>query len=251
MKISINLNNGGFAQIYSSGPVFGFVSEKGEHCHSFYFCKDFMNDAIAAQFNNKSMGIYGFNHDPKKHPNLDLSKTRIVFSNKDDKQMADRIPAIQDILNQACKLLKLTKCKVENVGTHGDYKDVLYITGSKDWMVGGPAMSLLTLLVRVGAVHTPKNNIMDTLESVMKGEIKPYGSNDASYIKSSIDGIKFLFENGFSALGDMSNNYNPNISIGTIHNTGIVGYSNTLRNPKSTSSFPHWAKYIESKKVTV
>jgi hypothetical protein len=118
-------------------------------------------------------------------------------------------------------------------------------------MVGGPAMSLLTLLVRVGAVHTPGNNIMNTLESVMKGEIKPYGSNDASYIKSSIDGIKFLFENGFSALGDMSKNYDPNISIGTIHNTGIVGYSNTLRNPKSTSNFPHWAEYIESKKVTV
>lgn len=248
MSIKVNLNKGDYAQIYSNGPVFGFLSVKGEHCHPFYFCKDFMNDAVSAQFNNQKMGIYGFYHDPDKDINLDLKKTRIIFSNKDDKVLGERVEAIQDILDQACSILNLTKCKVKNEGTHGEYSSVLSITGSKNWMVAGPALSLFTLLIRVGAVHTPGNNIMNTLVDVRDNRIKPYGKNDPSYIKSAWDGIHFIFTNGLSVLGSMKDNYNPKISISTIHNTGIVGYANSVRSPKANSDFPHWAENIQKTK---
>lgn len=245
MKITVNLDKGGYGQIYSSGPVFGFVSDKGEHCHPFYFCKDFMNDAVSAQFNNKHMGIYGFSHDPSKNPNLDLKKTRILFSNKDDSNLSLKVESIQDLLNQACKILKLPKCKVEDIGTHGQYKTVLYITGSNKWMLGGPILSLFTLLIRVGAVHTIGVDIMQTLKDVRDGKLKPYGYNDSSYLKSAWDGIEFIFKNGVLVIGDMKQNYNPNIAISIIHNTGIVGYANSIRSPKANPDFPHWGQIIQ------
>lgn len=236
-KIKVKTKKGQFAQIHSKGPEFSFVSKDGEQCHSPHTCKDFLNDAVWAQYNNVAVSIYGFKHDPNEYPNVDLQKLRIVFFNKDDDKFSSCADGILDMLTQASAKLGLAETpELVKLGKHDEYTDVFYITADKGWLNATPLISLFTLLMRCGAVHTPGTDFMSTIEGIMKGTIKPYIAADKDYIKASINGIKLIFEKGISIFGDISQNYLPNISTYTIHNNGIVGFANATY----SDSFPHW-----------
>jgi hypothetical protein len=237
MDIKLNLVKGQFAQIHSKGPEFSFISKNGEQCHSPHTCKDFLNDAIWAQFNNKPISIYGFKHDPSEYPHVDLEKLRIVFFNKDDKEFSSRAEGILDMVTQASAKLGFQEVpELIPLGKHDKYTDVFYITADANWLNATPLISLFTLLMRCGGVHKPGVDFMSTIKGIMDGQIKPYISADRDYIKSSINGIEMIFEEGASIFGSMSENYSPDIDKYTLHNNGIVSFANGTY----SKLFPHW-----------
>lgn len=231
----------GVAQVYSSGLEFCFISEDLKQCHSFVYCKDFLQDAVQAHLHKKTARIYGFSYNPKKKPPLNMTRTTIAFANKSDKKLKDKIPNAIDFINQFSKKLKLTKTEIKEVSNPPKGYDNVFVSyGSSRWMNSPPLLSMYTLLLRCGFVHTVGKDCMSTIEGIIGGKIKPYSSNDISQLRGAKNGINSILKLGYRAFFyiDTAKNYPKQASTDEMHElTGIVGFSSGLS--KDVCSYWH------------
>ena len=223
--------SGGIAQIYSSGLEYALCNEKYEQCHDFVFCKDFVQDAIHAHLYGGVASIYGFTYNPKEQPKLSLDRLRLLCVNSSDSKMLEKVPNVLDLLNQFCKKLKIKPTKaflVANPPAKYKKNGCFLIDASGMWNNAPVLVSMFTLLLRVGFVHKQGENCLETLKNLVDGKIKPYQSNDRSYIQQSMDGIEKILKWGYRKFFfiNIEKNYPKGTNIGTMHNqTGIVAFS--------------------------
>lgn len=242
-------------QIYSKGVEFALVSDDYNQCIPFVMCRDWLQDAIYGTIYNKEVGIYGFKYDPSKMPKVDLNKTRIVVVNSQDDSIGTKAESVIDFINQFERHLKLERTKavvISDVPAKYKKGGGIYFEGSKKWMMAPPMISLYTLLIRVGFVHTIGETWRETVNKLIEGKIAPYQTHDSNYLKTAIEGIDNIMTIGYRPFffGDVEKNYPEGIDMSSLHNnSGIVSMSRkTSKNVCKHWTRPKLTERIESAK---
>lgn len=255
-KIEVNwLNNNSpsISQIYTSGLEYCFISDDMRQCHDFVYCKDFLQDAVQAFLHSRVANIYGFSYDPKTSPAICMQRTRIALANSSDRDFANNIANTLDFVNQFAKKLHLKPTQVFEAATPPKkYRCAVVTDGSPRWMNSPPMLSMYTLLLRCGCVHTIGKDCMETVRSITESKIKCYGRDDVSQLKDAMKGIEKILSLGYRPFFYIDNdkNYPSGVDINTMHNEGgIVGFSSGY----SRDICRYWhrkslAKRLETKK---
>lgn len=247
-------------QIYSRGLemcLVGRDEKTGGYVQAcdFVLCKDFFQDAIQATLIGQARQIYGFKYDPKTDPALSVDRTRIAVANAQDKSLGEKVAGAVDFLNQFEKRMRLLRTTAVTCDSApAKYKDnsgVYLFTGSGRWMLSPPMISLYTLLLRIGFVHTAGKSFDETVKEVSDGTLKPYtcgtsGSNDNTYLKGALPGIEKILKHGYRKVFHLNqkDNYRAEVGVGTMHNhCGIVGFSSGY----CKDYFPHWFRLDTAK----
>lgn len=254
-------------QIPKNGIEYAFVSEDYRQIHQLVWCKDFMQDAVYGQVNQKPVDIYGFKYDPATDPPLYMKKTRIMVTSWRDAKFGLKIcNNCLEFLNGVETHLKMSKTVLEKcLGTPPTYKKsgVWLIEGSRRWMKSPPMMSLYTMLIRIGIVHTLGDSFKKTIQLIKSGELKPYNwkedrvnssgikfhhENDKDFLKKGNRGLSTILKHGDRKLffRDIKENYpaknNYGYSFSTYHlhdQCGLVGFSKK----ETKTEFPHWHRF--------
>lgn len=227
-------------QIYSNGLEFACTT-RTKQCSHFVYCKDFLHDAVWAQLYGKPVEIHGFVFDPNKNP-IDLDLTRMLMANSSDEHFAKKIPAVIDFIHQVEKVLKLKRTKVSMCENPAEEYDngVFFLEGSQRWMSSPPLLSMYTLLIRCGFVHTIGDSFEKTIDGIQSGKIKPYQNNDKDFVNDSRPGIDLILTLGYRKIFfiDIKKNYLEDIDTHTLHHEfGIRGYSWATHTKKK---MPYW-----------
>ncbi len=201
------------AQIYNSGLEYAFINEKGEQCHPFCLCKDFLQDALWAELNKTATTIHGFTYKSGVNPPLDLSRTRLLARFKGKPEFAQMCQASLAFLNEVEESYGLEKTSLVFAGTSG--KDQIWMfVGDNYWMQAPPMISLYTLMIRVGLNYQGGG-----WEEHLKSP-KLVGSNDKYYLESSKAAIVKLKEKGPKNIfaQAMLDNYPNDCTVSDMHN---------------------------------
>jgi hypothetical protein len=230
------MNHGGhIAQVYSTGLEYAFCTLDYKQHLPWVYCKDFLHDAVYSFLHGTNLSIYGYQYDPKSQPAPNLKRMRLLVANKSDNDFGSKIENVVDFVNQVEKDLKIPsftrafKC----VDPPEVYKTcgVYMFSGSHHWLLSPPMISLFTLSVRAGFVHTKGNPYKQTIDSIIAGQIPSYQTADVLQLKTAKVGLERLVRDGYQTVfgNDMKANYPPGIAIGTMHNNfGIVSFSKEL-----------------------
>ena len=250
-------------EIYSGGLQMALCSppdENGDHkkATTFVTCKDFFQDAVQAAHLGKERSIYDFTYNPKTDPPLSFDRFRVLIGNNLDKDFESKIENVLDFIGQFEKRIHLLRTKAYKCDPSPDkFKKsggVYMFEGSGRWMQAPPMISLYTLLLRCGFVHTKGGDFDKTCEEIISGKIaligekgkRQSGCYDDSYLKDSQAGIKAITEHGYARLfyKDAARNFPDAIGINTMHDRcGIVGFSKKKVKP----DMPYWFRLIDPK----
>jgi hypothetical protein len=251
-------------QIPKNGLEYAFVSDDYRQIHQLVWCKDFMQDAVYGQVNQKPVTIYGFKYDPAVDPPLNMEKTRIMVTSWRDANFGSKIcNNCLEFLRGVESHLKMRKTTVEKCsGAPATYKKagVWLLDGSKRWMKSPPMLSLYTMLIRIGLVHNVGDSFKKTIRLIKSGELKPYNwkedkidhkgsvihyDNDRDFLRKGNRGLVRILKHGDRKLffSDIANNYPENNKRGYSFSTydlhdrcGLVGFSKK----ETASEFPYW-----------
>ena len=153
------------AEIYSSGCRMAWLTPKNEMCHQWVFCKDFLQDAVAALRHDTKAGIYGFYFDPKVNPHPDIDYDPRIAVTYDDTPYD-----LASGMNSSVALLNYFEQKwgwKKSTVTHEKDEPISVFHLSPNWIAFGPVMlSLCTTLIRQGVSYTGSN-----LEDVLSGKL--------------------------------------------------------------------------------
>lgn len=231
-------------QIYKQGIEFAFLSNEGQQCNQFVWCKDFLQDMIYATLHNKTIDIYQFKYDPNHDPQPCLKKIRLLVANANDSKFKIKIFNSLDMINQVEEKLGIKKSIVRECWLPPEkYKKsgVWLFEGSKRWLNAPPMLSLYSLLIRVGFAHKIGTNFEKTIEEVANGQLKPYQKRDATWLKHARPGIEKILRIGDRKIffRDIKNNYPAAKKVDVIHNRlGINSFANEMQNQSTT--VPYW-----------
>jgi hypothetical protein len=250
------------AEVYTGGLQMALCSppdENGQHQKSttFVTCKDFFQDAVQAFHLGQKREIYDFKYDPKTAPPLSLDRCRILLGNTLDKDIESKIENVLDFVGQFEKRIKLLQTKAfkcDPVPQKWEKSGVYMFEGSSRWMISPPMLSLYTLLLRCGLIHTKGEDFDKTCEEIISGKRQLIGDKgkrqsgcyDDVYLKNSQPGIKSIVEHGYARLfyKDAARNYPNTIKTSAMHDRcGIVGFSQK----KIKEEMPYWYRLVEPK----
>ncbi len=246
------------SQIPKKGLEYAFVSGGYAQIHQLVWCKDFMQDVVFGYIHKKRVDIYGFSYDPKSCPPLYLDKTRVMLNSYKDLNFEHKVLVnLQDFLHQVEDRLKMSRTSFEKVANpphHYRRTGVFLLNSSKRWMKAAPMVSLYTLLLRTGLLHTPGDDFLETLRKVREREIHGYfdserkfGEKDCHLLTEGQRGIETILRYGDRKLffADIKKNYPVRFnglktSIYTVHDGwGLLGFSR--RNTRFI--FPRWHRF--------
>lgn len=236
------------SQVYTGGLQYALVSPDGKQCSPFVYCKDFLQDAVQAHLLNMRRNIYRFVYDPEEHEPVDTRATRILLGNSSDRYMQHKIPGCLDFINQFEKKLKISPSHVfECLDPPKRYQNsgVWLFESSRRWIKSPPMLSLYTLLLRLGFVHTLGNDFTVTMKGVRTGKILAYQEQDRSQLKYAQKGIERILKYGDRKIfhRNIAQNYPKKVSISVMHNNcGIVGFAQE----EIKGMFPHWYRPLVS-----
>lgn len=234
-------------QIYSKGMEFAFLSANNEQCNQFVWCKDFLQDMIYATLHKKWVDIYQFKFSPYTDPLPSLEKIKLLVANANDSKLGKKVHNSLDMLNQVEDRLGIKRSILRECWLPPEsYKKggVWMFEGSKRWLNAPPMLSLYSLLIRVGCVHTVGENFEKTIDEIISGNIKPYQKKDALWLKHAKPGIEKILRIGDRRIfyRSIKDNY-PNLDIDVIHNQlGITGFAADLQDKAKGRSvqIPYW-----------
>jgi hypothetical protein len=245
------------SQVPSEGLEFAFLTENYRQIHQLVWCKDFMQDAIYGHMNQKKVSIYGFRYDPEVDPPLYMDKTRFMLANWKDANFGTHVlENLRPFLNAIEEQLKMARTVFEkSIAPPSRYRKAgVYIAnGSKRWMKSPPMISLYTLLLRIGMVHDPKDDPLETIRKVRMGKTSSYyGTSDRGILETSEAGLSRILEHGDRRLfhREMEKNYPPitksglKFSVFTLHDgCGLSAFSKG----HTKNEFPHWHRLEEKR----
>lgn len=235
------------SQVPKKGLEYAFLSEDFEQIHQLVWCKDFLQDAIHAHINQTKASIYGFTYEYGVNKPLYFSKTRLMISNWKDSEFRDKIPACLELLCSIEDQLKMHKTKVyeaDDLPPIYRKSGVFIFDGSPRWMKSPPMISLYSLLIRMGMIHTSGESFEDTFNKIKKGETY-FGSGDKSQLSGAKKAIDLILERGDQTVfyPDIEKNYPSSASVDTMHNRmGIQSYSAGC----AKNDIPHWYRFEET-----
>jgi hypothetical protein len=229
-------------QVYRSGLEYAFVSKDNKQVCPFVYCKDFLQDAIQGHLHQVKRSIFGFVYDPSKHCPLTTEKTRLLLACSSDGHFRYKIPRCLDFVNQVELKLRMrltiaTECAKQPLQYYAG--GIWLLEGSRRWMVSPPMISLYTLLLRIGFVHTIGRPYEDTLINIITKHVAPYQNKDRKQLIEAMDGIKRILKHGDRKIfhRDIKANYPANIPVRIMHNKlGIVGFSQM----ECKAYMPYW-----------
>lgn len=244
--------DGGFQMALCSPP-----DDKDEYKKAtcFVTCKDFFQDATQAAHIGSKRAIYDFKYDPKKDPALSLDRFRVLVANNLDKKFESRVENAIDFLNQFEKKIHLIRSTAYKCDpTPEKWKDsggVYMFEGSGRWMQAPPMISLYTLLLRCGFVHTKGDDFEKTCKAIMEEKLslgdkgkRESGCYDDNYLRDGQPGIKAILEHGYARLfyKDAARNFPKEIGVNAMHDRcGIVGWSQK----KVKAEMPYWYRLLD------
>ena len=240
-------------QAISSGVEFAFVSPDNKQVSPFAYCKDYLQDAVQGYIHKQKKSIYGFTYDPKVHATIATKKTCLLIANSKDFNFGSKMPNCLDFLHQIESHLKMRKTKVEqceNPPLQYIRCGVWYIDGSARWIKSPPMISMYTLLIRIGFVHTIGENYKKTIDDIISGVKIPYMDCDKCRLKDAKKGIDKILKTGDRVIfgSKIKSNYPAVIKTPTMHNNlGIGGFS--LGRTKKYIPFWHAEKEKELENV--
>ncbi|RDJ35511.1 MAG: hypothetical protein DWQ19_11890 [Crenarchaeota archaeon] len=229
-------------QAISSGVEFAFLSPDDKQVSPFAFCKDYLQDAVQGYVNKKTRSIYGFTYNPTKHPEVSLTKTKLLVTNSSDVQFKTKVPHCLNFLHQIEDDLKLRKTKVyrcEMPPKQYARCGVWLFEASSRWIKSPPMISMYSLLIRVGFGYDTDQPYQDYIKDVVAGNKPCYQSVDKSRLASAEKGIFRILSSGDKKIfgSKIENNYPSDVDTGTMHNSyGIVGFA--MESPKL--KMPSW-----------
>tara|TARA_Y100000034_G_scaffold120815_1_gene164211 strand:+ start:254 stop:1069 length:816 start_codon:yes stop_codon:yes gene_type:complete len=247
-------------QIPKEGLEFAFLSADYRQVHQLVWCKDFLQDAVYAQINQKPIEIYGFSFNPATCPPVSMDRTRLMVTSFKDTNFGSKIcNNCREFLHQIEDHLKMSKTVVEKCAkTPPTYRKsgVWILDSSKRWMKSPPMMSLFTLLIRIGLVHRLGDSFEKTLNRIKYGKVKPYNwrpkaydgskhDNDQNFLRAGKRGFDAVMTHGDRKIfhKNIQDNYPQNNREGRPFSTyilhddcGIVGFSQGT----TKKEFPHW-----------
>ena len=231
-KNSRNLN-----EIYQqTGTMFAFASLQSEgitQCHEWVKCRDFLPDVVKSQITGKAWPIYGFAFDPKKNPNIDFDKIRMLVSKnsvlKQDKNFERKIESSLKLLNHFEDMIKEDRTEVVRVDESGqkNYKSVFLFSGPSMWLESPFLVSMYTFLIRLGDKELEFENQSELEKELEKlADLHKDGKlvdNDAGYLRNSWNKLELVMKN-YSDLFKIKNNIhdvysNEEYSISSFHNS--------------------------------
>lgn len=233
-------------QWYSRGLEYALASPDYEQCHDFVFCKDFMQDVIYSTLYNKPIEIYGFKYSPTNDPKPCLDKIRILVANARDSTFRNKIPGCLDLVNQVEDEIGIKRSIVRECWfppARYNKGGVWLFEGSKRWQHAPPMLSLYTLLLRLGFVHTPGTSYKDTFQQIKSGALKPYQTRDTQQLKQSESGIEKIIRVGDRRIffRDIRLNYPEKMDLDSIHNDlGVSSFSREIKAQGRTALVPYW-----------
>jgi hypothetical protein len=237
-------------QIYVKGIEYALVSQDNVQCHDFVWCKDFLHDVIYSSINKKPFEIYHFGYNPHINPNPCLNKVKLLITNPKDKEFEARLPDCLDFINQVEDKLKIKKTIVRKCKSppKGYESGVFFLEGSKRWLVSPPMLSLYSLLIRMGFLHSIPDSFLQTIQKIRLGALKPYQKFDKKWLSEAQIALDLIFKVGDKKIfsSDINRNYPKNLSIDVVHNRlGIMGFANDIvsKNYKGPVLVPHWHEY--------
>lgn len=251
------------SQIPKEGLEYALVSDNYQQIHQLVWCKDFMQDAIHGFLNNSYTYIYGFAYDPVNDPPISMLRTRLLVTNWKDKELGDRLKnRVVPLLHEVEGKLGMSKTVLEKcikIPPRYGRSGVWLFDSSKRWSKAPPMISLFTLLIRIGLVKDPDDDLIATMKKVKTDAIESYYSaenqQDNVQVRRAEKGILRLLKYGDRRIfhADIKKNYPPlnnakeydkRITISTIHDRcGIASYSEG----STKSLFPHWHRFDEEK----
>jgi hypothetical protein len=252
VAITFSAQHNTLAQIFASGIDFSFVSEGGEQCHQPVLCRDFLADAVDSAVNRRAVALYGFAYNAAKMPPVDLTMLRILVGNKKDNSFHEKVAGILNVLNQVEERLDLRLSVAQTVtNPQAEYKGGQFVlVGSRRWLEAGPMLSLYTLLVDVGCVHTPGTPFMDTINRIIKGEIAEYQHYDAEYLQEALPALETILKIGYRPVFfiDAKNNYPSKVDTATLHHYSTIS---AVGKRQSSMVIKHWTRDDLKKKPTL
>jgi hypothetical protein len=234
-KIQWFEHTGSIAQVYSSGLEYAFCTADFKQHLPWVYCKDFLHDAIYSYLHGTKLSIYGYSYDPTSHDAPNLRRMRLLVTNKSDAEFADKVTNSIDFINQVEKAMHIPSIsrvfRCPEPPAKYNKCGVYMFSGSGQWLISPPMVSLYTLVARSGFSHVAGTPYTETIDKIIGGQIPGYQTNDMMQLRDAKTGIERLIREGYRKVFSttMRENYPPNIAISNMHNYfGIVSFSKEL-----------------------
>lgn len=234
-------------QIYSTGLEYAMISKNNKQLCPFVYCKDFLQDIMLGYLHNRSSKIYGFSYNPDMSNPIDPTKTRILITKADDRKFCQKVKNFVDFINQIESEMQMKKTIVSKcLNPLYQYRKcgVWLLESSKRWMKSPPMISMYSLLIRIGCVHTIGEKYSDTLKGLLKMKIKALRVQDRVQLRCSYQGIKDIIRIGDRKIfyKNIYMNYPADLTVEEVHHImGINGFSSG----KTKIKFPYWHRLIK------
>ena len=218
-------------QVYRSGLEYAFVSRNFKQVCPFVYCKDFLHDALQGHLFGVRRKIHGFLYDPHKHKPIYTEHLRLIIACSRDRHFGDRMPSMLDFLHQIEDSLGIKRTTVRECADPPEkYKagGIWLLEGHKRWMMAPPMLSMYTLMLRIGLVHTIGDEADLSMLKVQVGVVRGYGRYDKGQMKGAQKGVDRILRLGDQRIfsNDMKKNYSLAIPLDYLHDyMGIVGFS--------------------------
>lgn len=218
-------------QAYRAGLEYAFVSRNFKQICPFVLCKDFLQDALQSYLCGIRCQIHGFIYDPQIHKPIYTKKLRIIIACSKDLHFRDRIHHMLDFLNQIEDILHIKRTTIRECAKPPEkYKagGIWLLESHKRWMISPPMLSMYTLMIRIGLVHTIGDKADSSMFKVQTGLVKGYGRYDKGQMKAARKGVDCILRLGDKKIfsNDMRKNYPAFVSLKDMHKyMGIVGFS--------------------------
>lgn len=226
------------SQIYNKGLEYAFFNADNEQCHTFAYCKDFLQDAVWATLNKKKASIHLFSYEFGKNPPLDMETMRMGVRNKGDKEFADKCEKSLKFMHAMEADMGFQPSEMYSVGKYEGGDDEVFVYASDvRWMYSPVLISLYSLALRVGMTYE-EGSWREHFESA-----KSYlGSNDKSYTASAKKALDKIVgkDVGEVFAATLEENYPENCDMtGMHHYSGIVSFANGKMSDAVTKN---WSK---------
>lgn len=240
------------SQIYNNGLEYSLVSEDYRQICPFVFCKDFLQDVIYACVNHKEIKIHKFEFNPAKNGYIATDKTKILIANASDTAFFARLESVFDFLHQIEDDLGLERtewdiCK-EPPSKYNS--GIFLLQADSKWLLAPPLLSLYSLLIRIGFVHTKDDIYKNTILKIVLDEVKTYQREDRRYLMKNLNGLNRIFNEGVELFFNftyrnrkptkieiLEKNYPKKTSVKKIHyECGLMAFSCNLTKKR----YPFW-----------
>lgn len=226
------------AEIYSAGVQQAMARRVNpttfEACTDWFYCKDFFQDAVWGHINNKRAGIWGMSYTPGKDPKLDDDRLIIMMrpgKGAEAKDFAANARVGASFLRQLEAVAGFTKTRFRSATLDGT--PVAVFEADARWMHHPALLSLYTLACRVTLTYKKGTKLDDYLKGLSgpaPAGLSGQQSNDRTRLNTlySSGHLMHLLEKNVALFAkSRAENYPAHLSIGTVHNGGVMTWKSS------------------------